>query len=130
MATVEPIRSMAEIKRIEDLLFDLDTDRGRRMFVMFEAGIMLGMRIGDMIKLRVGDLRGQQRLQFTPEKTDTHGGSQRYRAKRLTLEIPPALRRVVDEMCAGQPDSAWLLPSQRGGHITRQCGRACPEDRL
>ena len=120
MAAVEPIRSAAEIERIEDLLFALDTPRGRRMFLMFEVGIMLGMRIGDMIKLRVGDLRGQQLLRFTPEKTDTHGDSPRYRAKQLALEISPSLRQVVDKMCDGQPDDAWLLPSRKGGHINRQ----------
>lgn len=125
MAKVEPIRKQEDIQRIEDMLFSLDTPRGDRMFCMFEIGIYMGLRIGDMIKLRVGDIRGKEDYTFTPEKTDTRKDRVNWKAKKLTVTIAPEMRNMVSNMYAGQPDDAYLFPSRkrdrsgRRQHITR-----------
>ena len=125
---VEPIRDKRDIKRIEDMLFAMDTPRGDRMFVMFEVGIYMGMRIGDMLELKVGDIRGKESFYFTPQKTDTRKGKKNYRAKKMTLTIPPELRNVVNHMYKGHGDDEWLFPSRKRDchtgklkHITRKC---------
>lgn len=117
---VEPIRSEAEIIRIEDTLFNLDTVRGDRMFVMFEVGIHMGMRIGDMLELRVGDIRGKDYYEFDPQKTRTHKNIINYKAKHLRLPVAATLRKMVSEMYKGQDDDAYLLQSHKGGAISRQ----------
>lgn len=114
---VEPIRDKRDIKRIEDKLFAINTPKGNRMFVMFEVGIYLGMRIGDMLELRVGDIRGKEGYTFTPQKTDERKKNGKpdpsYRAKKVYLTIPPELRSIVRHMYADQPDDAPLFPSRQ-----------------
>ena len=125
---VEPIRDKSDIKRIEDKLFALDTPKGNRMFVMFEVGIYLGMRIGDMLKLRVGDIRGKEGYTFFPEKTDSRKKDGKedpsYRPKKVYLTIPPELRNVVRNMYADEPDCAPLFPSRQ-----TKDGEICPISR-
>lgn len=115
MAKVEPIRNLNEIEQIEDKLFSLGTERADRMFVMFEVGIFLGVRIGDMIRMKVGDIRGKETYRFIPEKTDTHAGAKNYKAKELTLTIPPELRNMAASMFVGMPDNWPILASNRMG---------------
>lgn len=127
---VEPIRDMQKIYDIEDKLFAIRSPRGDRMFLMFEVGIYMGMRIGDMLELRVGDIRGKDTYTFKPQKTDSRKKNgeplKNYKPKTLTYTIPPTLRNVVTRMCEGRPDEAFLFPSRRRGkngeerHITRQ----------
>lgn len=112
MAKVEPIRRQEDIERIEDALFALGTARGDRMFVMFEVGIYLGLRIGDMLRLTVGDIRGRETYEFVPQKTDTRKNAKNYRAKRLTITIPPELRQIVRQMYRDRPDE-WPLFASR-----------------
>lgn len=66
---MEPIRNIDQVHDIEVTLSRMDTERGRRMFLLWETGIELGLRIGDLVTLRVGDLRGQKTYTFTPQKT-------------------------------------------------------------
>lgn len=110
---VEPIRDQRDIERIEDMLFALGTPHGNRMFAMFETGIYLGMRIGDMLQLKVGDIRGKDYYKFIPQKTDEYKNKLNYKAKEVVVTIPPELRNMVNHMYKGQPDSAPLFPSRQ-----------------
>ncbi len=119
MARVQPIRDQEEIQHIEDKLLEINTPRSVRMFVMFELGIYLGMRIGDMIKLKVGDLRNRDEFTFTPEKTSHRAGFSSYRAKKLTITIAPEIRRIIKSLYAERPDDCYLLMSQKKGNDGR-----------
>lgn len=126
MSKVQPIRKQEEIQRIEDKLLAINTPKSIRMYCMFEIGIYMGMRIGDMIKLRVGDLRGKNELTFTPEKTSHRAGRENYRAKRLTLPIAPEIRKMVKYIYSEMSDDDFLFPSTKHDfdgklmHINRQ----------
>lgn len=113
MARVQPIREQEEIQRIEDKLLEINSTRSIRMFVMFEIGIYLGMRIGDMIKLKVGDLRDKEEFTFTPEKTSHRAGISSYRAKKLTVTIAPEIRKMIRYLYAGVDDDCYLLQSRK-----------------
>ena len=121
MSAMEPIRDMETVQDISRRLSELDTTRGRRMYLMWKVGTLTGLRIGDMIQLRVGDLRGQKSYTYLPQKQ-----AHKKRAREITLPLAEELRRVVEARTKGQPDSAWLFPSRitTGGgfprHITRQ----------
>lgn len=116
MSRVEPIRDLAEEHRIEVELSKLTTPRGRRMFLMWELGVFLGLRISDLIRLKVGEIRGRPTLEIREKKT----------RKKAILTISPQLREVVRVRCAGMDDDDYLLQSQRRGpdgrpmHITRE----------
>lgn len=126
MAKVQPIRDQDEIQRIEDKLLEMNTPKAIRMYSMFEIGIYLGMRIGDIIKLKVGDLRGREEMTFIPEKTSRRAGRDNYRAKKLTVTIAPEIRKMVRYLYADMDDNDYLFPSQKKAwdgkqrHITRE----------
>lgn len=115
MAKVQPIRDQEEIQRIEDRLLEINTPKSIRMYCMFEVGIYLGMRIGDMIKLRVGDIRGKDDLTFMPEKTSRRAGRDNYRAKKLTVTIAPEIRKMVRYLCRDMADDDYLFQSRNRG---------------
>lgn len=122
-ARMQPIRDMAQVDDIQVTLSRLDTTRGKRMFLLFEVGIRMGLRIGDMLQLRVGDLRGKMSYTYRPAKQQhkNHG-----RGIELTATIEPALRKIIAARTAGMEDGDLLFPSQKhtaGGNarpITRQ----------
>lgn len=119
MSKVQPIRDLDKIAEIEDMLFGIGTPRGYRMFVMFEVGIYLGLRIGDMLKLRVGDIRGKETFTFMPEKEDVYHNRktgevvESHKPKVLTLTIAGELRNTIRKMYDGMPDDALLFPSRK-----------------
>lgn len=113
MSKVQPIRDQEDIQRIEDKLLAINTPKSIRMYCMFEIGIYLGMRIGDMIRLRVGDIRGKDDLTFTPEKTSSRAGRENWRAKKLTVTIAPEIRKMVKYLCADMDDEDYIFPSRK-----------------
>lgn len=119
---MEPIRKLETEHDIEVTLSRLDSMRGERMFIMWVVGVNLGLRIGDLVKMKVGDLRGQSTYTFVPEKTK----HTKRNPQPVTITIPRIVRTVLAARCQDMADGDWLLPSRKrtpGGnpkHITRQ----------
>jgi len=102
MSRVEPIRSMEDIRRILRMLAADETPIGRRRFLLFVVGINTGLRISDIVRLRVGDIRGGS-IWITEKKT----------GKRQDLPVSDELYRIVQKRCQGLPDDAWLFPARQ-----------------
>ncbi|MGD6854489.1 tyrosine-type recombinase/integrase [Bacillus infantis] len=62
MNKVEPIRNPADIQAMKEAL----TGRNRLMFIM---GVSFGLRISDLLTLKIGDLRGKDFFIIGEEKT-------------------------------------------------------------
>ena len=107
---MQPIRDMKKIEDIQVTLSKLTDPRGRRMFLLFEVGIRLGLRIGDMLELRVGDLRGKQSYTYRPAKQQHKNGG---RGVVITATIEPALRKIIAARTEGLPDDTLLFLSQK-----------------
>lgn len=105
---VQPIRDKEVIGRIMKALEDDQTDAGRRRYLMFATGIFLGRRICDMLRLRVGDVRGKTSIVINEKKT----------GKNVELFIPKKLRDIYRERLAGMDDGDWLLQSPTKDRIT------------
>lgn len=58
MNFVEPIRDKATVQDIADYL----KDRHEKYYIMFLIGIYSGLRISDILKLKVRDVRGKKPL--------------------------------------------------------------------
>ena len=58
MNTVEPIRDMDLVLDVADFL----KARKQRDYVLFMFGIYTGLRISDILKLRVRDVRGRNHI--------------------------------------------------------------------
>jgi len=103
MNTVQPIRDPDAVHRIEDRLTQLDDERGRRMFLLFETGIYLGLRVSDNTRLRVFDVLGRDVLTLREQKT----------GKINQLPIADKLKRIFRERLKGMPEDAFLFPSRQ-----------------
>ena len=118
---LQPIRNLDVVFEVARKLRALETDQGKRMYMLWIVGINMGMRIGDIVDLRVGDLRGKTEYTYLPHKQE-----HKNRSRKITIPIPDDVRQAVEERCQGKPDDAWLFPSRKT-HPTR--GEKYPKPR-
>lgn len=64
MTTVEPIRSIVDIKKLERYF-----SKNKRDLLMFTIGTNCGLRISDIVALNVGDVRNKTHIQIIEKKT-------------------------------------------------------------
>ena len=124
----QPIRTQDDFQAIANYLRTTGNARNRqRNYTVFVCGITLGLRVGDLLRLTIGDVYDigamTTRSHLTIINQKTH--------KRTTDMITPlaarAITALVDEIRTannGALDPAWpLFQSQRG---TRSCGTITP----
>jgi len=114
MTSVEPIRDEAKVIEIQDgLRKQADkSERGRRAYFLFICGVYLGLRISDLLKLRVGDLRGDK-LVMREKKTK----------KRTELPVANIIRRAARELLKDEDDDALVFKSPRKGRDDKAIAR-------
>jgi integrase len=101
---VQPIRSK---EQIEDMKWSLKKWCGQRDYILFLIGINTGLRIGDLVKMKVKDVKRKQNIFVKESKTD--------KPRKVNL------LNIYDEIQAyiAGVDSEWLFLSRQGGsHIT------------
>ena len=64
MTTVEPIRNIEDIKKIERIL-----SKNKRNLLFFTMGTNCGLRISDILGLNVKDVKGKSYIQIVEKKT-------------------------------------------------------------
>ena len=65
MSTVEPIRKISDIRKIEKIL----KQENFRNLLLFDMGINFGLRISDMLSLNVEDVRNKEYVNIKEQKT-------------------------------------------------------------
>ena len=60
MTTVDPIRNKNDICKIKRVLLESNY----RDYLLFEVGINTGLRISDILKLKVSDIRGKYYIEL------------------------------------------------------------------
>lgn len=65
MSTVEPIRNLNDLKRVENIL----KKQNMRNVLFFVIGTNCGLRISDIVALNVADVLNKRYLQITEKKT-------------------------------------------------------------
>lgn len=102
---VEPLRTVKELDEMKDALYELGGERDRFLFVF---GINTGLRVSDIVKLKVGDVRGKAYADIVEDKTKKN--------KRIHLT---AIQPDIVEYCSGKNEGDYLFPSRKGtGHIS------------
>jgi integrase len=99
METVQPIRDRNQIK----FLIDYFQNKSERNYIMFMVGIHFGLRISDILKLKVGDVKGDY-IKIREEKTG--------KIKRLAMH--PELRVPLKNFIKGKRDHEYLIKSRQG----------------
>lgn len=107
MNFVQPIREKVKIEEIKNELLK----SGYRDYLLFVTGINTGLRISDLIKLKVKDVRDLTHILIKEEKT----------GKQKRFLINSNLKELFDNYIKNLPDEEYLFKSRQGRnqHITR-----------
>ncbi|MGG3448645.1 site-specific integrase [Domibacillus aminovorans] len=99
MNFVQPIR---ETEKIEDVK-EYFKEESERNYLLFLMGINTGLRISDILKLRVSDVRDHHII-LREQKT----------GKQKWIRITPALRREINNYIGSKDDVEYLFKSRQG----------------
>ncbi|MGX5576555.1 tyrosine-type recombinase/integrase, partial [Bacillus toyonensis] len=99
MNFVQPIRDPEQIKQIKEYL----KEKNARNYILFVMGINTGLRISDILKLKVGDVQGSH-ISMREMKT----------GKQKRIQITSALKRELKWFSEGREIGEYLLKSRKG----------------
>lgn len=103
METVEPIRDKDILMAMLDYLYA----RNERDYMLFMVGINTGLRISDILTLKVGQLKNRSKIAIREKKT----------GKVKELPLNDDLRQAIRRYTADKAPSEWMFPSQKGKGI-------------
>ena len=108
MNYVEPIRDPDEVKKIAAYL----KEDSLRNYIMFLTGIYTGLRISDILLLKVRDVKGKDGISIREKKTK----------KQKIFAINPILKKELRKYCDGKDLNEYLIKSREGKNkpISRQ----------
>ena len=105
MTTVEPIRNKKDIEKVEKILFK----QGKRELLLFVIGTNCGLRISDILRLNVGDVRNKTHIQLTEKKT----------GKFKKFPINSKLKPLLEDFIKGRKNDESLFLSYWGHRLDR-----------
>lgn len=97
---VQPIRSL---EKINDMKWSLQKWCGQRDYIMFLMGINTGLRVSDLLTLKVSDVRGKDRFVIREGKTK----------KPRVIQLVNIYREINDYI-QDKNGLEWLFPSRKG----------------
>jgi len=97
---VQPIRDREKIEEIKTKL----KQQSDRNYMIFILGINTGLRCGDLVRLKVKDVRNKDHIVRTEQKTN--------KAKRIL--ITPVLKRELKQYIENRDDDEYLIKSREG----------------
>lgn len=102
---VEAIRA----KDIEKVKRHFRNNKDARLYPMLVIGLNTGLRISDIVNLKVKDIRGKEYLNIkSQQKTD----------KRREIYINENIKEVMSDYYFDYEGYEYLFKSQKGGHIS------------
>ena len=107
MNFVQPIRDPEQIQQIKEYL----KEKNERNYILFVMGINTGLRISDILKLKVGDVQGSH-ISMREMKT----------GKQKRIQITSSLKRELKWFNEGREVEEYLLKSRKGKN--RPIGRS------
>ena len=99
MNYVEPIRDKETVRDIADYLKEVSP----KYHIMFMIGIYSGLRVSDILKLKIRDVRDKNEIKLREKKT----------GKEKLFPINTELSRALATYCQGKKDYEYLIPSER-----------------
>lgn len=92
MTTVEPIRNIQDLAKIERIL-----EKSARNLLFFTIGTNCGLRISDILALNVGDVRGKTHIQIIEKKTG------KFKKFPINSKLKPMLERFTKGRRSDEP---------------------------
>ena len=100
MKFVQPIRDKEKIEEMKTELMKL----GYKNYLMFVVGINTGLRISDILQLKVIDLKDKTHIKIIEQKTQ--------KIKRFLINS--LLKQEIDKFIQGMSDEEYLFQSRNG----------------
>ena len=105
MATVEPIRRIEDIRKVEKIL----AKQSKRDLLLFIVGTNSGLRISDILRLNIADVRDKTHIQIIEKKT----------GKFKKFPINDKLKPLLEDFIKGRRNSEPLFLSCWGHRLDR-----------
>lgn len=104
---VQPLKSKEEIREMLEALGR--TEFGLRNQLLFKLGISTGLRCGDLVALRVEQVKGKSSFKIREGKTK----------KERTVHLDQLMVAIADYVDTLPPGTTYLFPSRKGdAHIS------------
>lgn len=100
MNYVEPIRDLNVLENMCDYL----KKNNERNYILFITGIYTGLRISDILTLKVKDLKDKRYITMREQKT----------GKQKIIEINPILKKEIEAYCSDKEPNEYLIKSRVG----------------
>ena len=102
MNYVDPIRNPKKVQMIAEYL----KEQSDRNFIMFETGIYSGLRISDILSLKVRDIKNKDHVAIKEKKTGKH--------KKFIIN--PILKKEIKCYCNDKEGAEYLIKSREGSN--------------
>ena len=99
MNFVEPIRDTTTVQDIADYL----KEKAPKYYIMYMIGIYSGLRVSDILKLKIRDVRGKDKIKVREKKT----------GKEKLFPVNRELAAAIEDYCKDKKDYEYLVPSAR-----------------
>ena len=99
MEVVEPIRDKKDIKRMKEVLLK----QSYRNYFMFTLGINVGLRVPDLLLLKVKDVRNKDNIYMRNNKTNRDN----------RFPIIPELKEEINKYTQGMNEEEYLFQSKK-----------------
>ena len=111
--TMQPIKDPAILRGWMDVASQHDAEHpsGASWYLLLLIGFNTGLRIGDIVSLRVGEIRGHDRLIRLAQKT----------RKETSIKIRPSVRAAIDQRLAGRDPDEFVFPSRADPSRKERC---------
>lgn len=113
MRAVQPIRDLDMLDKCLEIAREHDKER-KKGEVSWELLLIVGfntsLRISDIRRFRVRDLRGKDYAEIKAQKT----------GKEARILINPHARRVINRLLAGRPGDEYILQSKQKDAVTHK----------
>ncbi|MGZ0879029.1 site-specific integrase [Priestia megaterium] len=97
---VQPIRSL---EKLEDMKWSLRRHCSERDYILFLLGINTGLRVNDLLNLKIKEVKGKNKLIVKEGKT----------AKLRTIHLINIFEEINDYI-ESLEDKDWMFPSRKG----------------
>lgn len=105
---VQPLKTKQEVNQLIEAL-GMTKEFGLRNQLLFKLGISTGLRCGDLVALKVEQLKGKSSFKIREGKTK----------KERTVYLNNLMADIADYIETLPLDTVYLFPSRKGdGHIT------------
>lgn len=97
---VKPIKDKSIVRNIIERL----EEESERNAIMFGLGVYCGLRISDILKLKVKDVRQRWNLRIKQQKT----------SKYIEIVLNRELKKMIDEYTENMNENDYLIKSRKG----------------